>query len=480
MVLKPFKNIFSKIPALLNHLAFWKKTPQTQVKQIHSKRQKALNAEKQDKLENLCNELFKRKELITSGKLQLIGLAKIKQRMGKKWDGLSKIVYDTTEDVMNKHMDKGDIFVRYKDDTYIIIFAHAAPEESRLKSALIAEEIRRRLFELDEDELKDLEIRQAVSEIRTDMLMNAEFPEGMFGMMNDEFDDWEDDFGDETEQQEQKEAPPEIKSVDVGTDQHKKGKSPLPKSSEAPVNLDCAYMPLWDTQRGALTTYLCMARSFDTKTNLLDDHKELYKGKDPDEKMSMDKAMLKIVTAELASMEKDGRKFFIVCPVQHETVFRYESYEEYKELLSKIPLAQRAFLMLLVMNMEDGVAPKKAYWFAKPLRAFCPYVFAEVPLRRDLNFRYLAESGVNVAGVRLDKNLPEQEVITVLNGFGSKAKSHKLPKTFILGVNSLSITTSAVCAGFSFLGGSAIHDAVEKPDTVHRYQYEDLISELNK
>lgn len=477
MALKPLKDIFAQIPVFLGGMAFWKGRTGTQVEQIHSKRHKALSTEKQAELEQLCNELFKRRELITSGKLQFIGLSKIKQRMGKKWDGLCKIVYDTTENVMNKYMDKGDIFVRYKDDTYIIIFAHAAPEESRLKSALIAEEIRRRLFELDEDELKDLEIRQAVSEIRTDMLMDAEFPEDMFGMMNNEFGDWEDDF-DVLEFRESGDPPPEIKGADVETEQYRKPKKTPPKSNEAPTMINCSYLPLWDTQRGALTTYLCLARN--DNENLLDSHEALYKGKNADEKTAMDLGMLSFIAEELAAMEKDGRKFYIVCPVQHETVFRYESYEDYKRLLSKIPLTHRKFLMLLVMNMEEGVPPKKAYWFAKPLRTFCPYVMAEMPMRRDLNFRYISESGINVAGVRLAKNIPEQEIITLLNGFCSKAKSHKIPKTFVLGVNSLSLTTSAVCAGFDFLGGASIHGMVEQPDNIHRYQYEDLISELKK
>jgi hypothetical protein len=86
---------------------------------------------------------------------------------------------------------------------------------------------------------------------------------------------------------------------------------------------------------------------------------------------------------------------------------------------------------------------------------------------------------VDAAGVRLDSTAAsEQEMIAVLNGFSAKAKSVKVPKTFVLGISSLSLTTSAVCAGFDFLGGTSIHEGVARPDTVHRYRYQDLLTGL--
>ncbi len=471
---------FLKLPAFLKHLFFQKK--QTQVEQIHSKKSTSLNSKKQVELENLCNQLFKKKELITSGKLQFIGLAKIKKRMGKQWEGLSKIVYETTEEIIDKHMGKGDIFIRYKDDTYIIVFAHATPEESQLKASLIAEEIRKRLFELDEEELRDIEIREAVSEIRTDLLMESDFLDGMFDLMDDSFGDLDIEFQ-EAEQQDNIEPPPEIQATEVDTQNYKPIKTPIKKRNNELPALNCCYVPLWDTSRGALTTYLCLARGKETGSNPFDNHKTLYNSLLQTQTTALDHAMLQVVAAELKAMEEDGRQFFIICPVQHETVYNMEKYEEYKRLLSHIPLGQRKFLLLLVIdiNIKETKPPKNAYWFAKPLRVFCPHVFVEIPLRQDINFNYLHNSGVNVVGVRLDnKAMTEQDTIHLLSNFSTKAKSLKISKTFVLDVSSLSLTTSAVCAGFDFLGGSAIHDPVDKPDSVHRYHHADLIAGLGK
>ena len=130
------------------------------------------------------------------------------------------------------------------------------------------------------------------------------------------------------------------------------------------------------------------------------------------------------------------------------------------------------------MNFTEGRAPKNAYWFAAPLRGYCRHVFAEVPLRWDINFSYFNNSGIDTVGVRVENTMPEKEIIKVVNGLGAKAKAVKISKTFILDVTSLSLTTSAICAGFDYISGPAIHDPVDKPDVVHKYQYQDLLAGL--
>ncbi len=86
--------------------------------------------------------------------------------------------------------------------------------------------------------------------------------------------------------------------------------------------------------------------------------------------------------------------------------------------------------------------------------------------------------GLDGAGVCIDSNTSEQQVLSVLNNFSATAKSHKMTYTFALGVSSLSLTTSLVCAGFDYLGGIAIHDVVPKPDIIHKFRHEDIVAGL--
>lgn len=455
----------------LESLFFWKKPKSSPVKELYTKRQLPLAPAKQAELDALCKQLFKRKELITSGKLQFIGLAKIKKRMGKQWAGLCKIVYDTAEDVIKEFIEKGDVFIRYQDDTYVLIFARASLEEGQLKAQLIAEEIRKRLYSLDEEELRDLEIRKAICEIRTQALIDLDFPDMIDFISNDH-----------VEEPVQEEEPDiEISAVEVET-KHARSINMDTDNIGPRIKLHYSYIPLWDTQRGALTTYLCLARGSESEVCSFDSHALLYENKDAAQKDFLDHKMLEIVAHELEQMERDGRKLLVVCPVRHETVYHFDRYEKYKQLLSQIPAQRRQFLILLVMDIDkQEKITKDPYWFATPLKQFCRHVFAELPLRRDINFNYLRNSGVDAAGVRLQKDFgPEQQIITIMNSFSAKAKALKIGQTFVLDVSTLSLTTSVVCAGVNYIGGPAIHEAVARPDSVHRYHHEDLLSSFIK
>ena len=107
----------------------------------------ALSARKQAAIESLCHKLFQKEELITSGKLQLLGLAKVKKRMGRRWGGLQTVVYEICDAAMNKYSSPGDRFLRYRDDSYLMLFMTSSADEITLRTRLISEEIKRQLFE---------------------------------------------------------------------------------------------------------------------------------------------------------------------------------------------------------------------------------------------------------------------------------------------------------------------------------------------
>ncbi len=471
-----FKILFP-LPAFLKNIFSRKKTStQPYVEKIQSKRRNPLDPAKKAELEKLCEQLFSQKKHITSGKFQFIGLTKIRKKMGKKWAGLCKLVYDTAEEAIAEHTSPGDLSIRYKDDTYVIVFSRATLEEGRLKAALIAEDIQKKLFELNDEDLKDIEIRKAIREIRTDFLQQQSFPDFLDTIVDDDIptslpgqQDGEDMHGPGIG----------IEPVEVSPESHRYAASPANTVAPLPENIAFCYMPLWDVPRNALTTYLCTGYPVNSGDNLAEAHKNFYRKLSPEQKSNMDMQTLQHVMAELETLEKDGRQLLIACPVHYETVYRFENYEFYKNILEKIPASQKQYLVFVIINTGERLPPKNAYWFAAPLRAYGRHVFAEVPLRRDVNFNYLRNTGVDVVGVRLDDSaMSEHEIINILNGFAAKAKALKIPKTFAFEIPSLSLTTSAVCAGFDFLGGAAIHDAVGKPDTIHKYRHEDLLSAL--
>lgn len=469
---KPFTEVLSLFKRFIVQRLF-SRAPHAE---IHSARRAPLPPEKKAELQKLCDQLFKHKKHLTSGKFQFIGLAKIRKRIGnKQWAGLSKIVYEVTEEVIEKHIGRSDIYIRYHDDTYVIIFAHASLEEGRIKAAQIAEEIQRRLFEVDEKELKDMEIRQAIINIRIDFLMSNDFPDFLDDLP------WQAntlDFQNIEDESEQTKTQIKIDAIEVEAARYRI-KNQTAQDSSAISDILYTYLPFWDVSRGALTTYLCIPYKDKPSKDPLSAHTILYKGLNAPQRVALDIATLKHVMAELNKIESLGRKLIVTCPVHYDTLYNFDEYETYKQILETIPDMQKQFLTFIIMNMSKELPSKNPYWFAGPLRKFCRHVFAEVPLRRDVNFNYLRNTGVDVVGVRLDMSqTSEQDAITILNGMNAKAKALKISKTFVLGVTSLSLTTSSVCAGFDFLCGPAVHENVNEPDEIHQFKYEDLLRNL--
>lgn len=463
----------SLLQTLKNHIDRIFTRHQSSVSRIHAPSHHNLSPEKQQALRGLCEQLFKKREFLTSGKLQLIGLANIQKKMGKRWQGLCAVVYETTETVIRENIGTNDLFIRYTDDTYVIIFAQENLAASEATASLIAEEVRRRLFLLDEEALREIEVRETVRKVSTDTLSGFDFS------------DFLDDFVAEPTEDI---VNPSFKSLaedysgsyiktEIASSPYKPANK-RQKSLVDPGNLNFSYIPLWDVKRGALTTYACFSSQPDSREDLLDQHKNNYRNMAEESRVVADLKTLEHIKSELSSMEDQKRKLLIACPVRYETLFSFESYELYKEALLSIPLGQRQFLILLILKPDKDLSAKDAYWFLAPLKGHCRLFFAEVPLKQGIHYQTLKSIGIDGIGICLEKENPEQQIMGILNSFSSAAKSYKISHTFVLGVSSLSLTTSSVCAGFDYVGGTAIHDAVEHPDTIHKFRHENIVSAL--
>src|SRR5437016_1800622 len=83
---------------------------------------------------------------ISAGRLQLIGLARVKSKMGKHWPHLAERVHHVAENVIKKNVLPGDVYQRHGDDGFLILFPRLAPEDALFKANAIAREIEEKLI----------------------------------------------------------------------------------------------------------------------------------------------------------------------------------------------------------------------------------------------------------------------------------------------------------------------------------------------
>lgn len=489
---------------------------------VHHDSTNISDRKKQEKIEKLCEKLFEKKDMISSGKLNFLGLDKIKKRMGKSWEGIKPIVYDTVDSSIRKYMEDGDVFIRYREDIYLIIFAHASHQEAKIKSALIAEEIRRRLFETGHEELREMEIEREVRTVKTETLCGKKSLEETFdNIFSGKIDvdalkrdkpheplerqdeppkaplstpAYEGESGlppalskvgtqePQTLQtpKESSSAPrkPHIEIIEVET--HRKPDPQQPTVAQYDLEQQFSFIPTWDLKRSYLSTYICVLKN-DDNIDPYAAHKAVYKKLSHSQMLEYDKATLWRVITEFAEMKKNGTKnMFLCCPVHYETLVRDSSFTEYKIACQHIPQELRKFLFFIVMDCPAQAHQSTLSKFAGPLRNYCRFFCGEVPFDSKIDFVTYRIAGFHSVGI----NLPQMgkkyndAIALSVRRFSAQAKKNFITFIFVLGVYDTDLISTAIFPDFDFAAGPTIHGKVQKPDGIHEFRHQDIYSKI--
>ena len=397
-------------------------------------KKKNLSDEKKAELEALYVQLMRKSDNVTSGQLQFLGLAEIKERMGpNKWARLQSKVYATAEDVIQRYVTLSDIYFLFKEDRYVIIFTQSTDEEINRKVAAISDEIMRRFAELDDEDLQSLQIQQEIKKIDVETFLDNEFSD----------------------------------MLDYVFKQYNPGYQPGGLSTDAPsahllakeeVHLSFHYLPLWDVDKKAVTTWFCISQQEGDEKPLFEGYKALFQKKTLQEKAAFDIAMLEKVVIELEKLEYEERKVFLICPVQHETLYNFSTYDEYKNVCQTIPNNQRSRLVFMVTNSENFSLPAKdPFWFIPLLKDYCGGVAVDIPMRENIIYPNLKNMGATGIGVQVLPIFPDEEKnLEILASFNAQARYMKMKKTFALNVETEEMANRLIGMGFTTLGGQAI------------------------
>ena len=96
---------------------------------------------------------------LTLGRLQLVGLEAVRERLGARWEQAAERVRAVADGIVRKRLSAADSFVQSPEGDIVICFGELAGEEAWLKAKMIGQEIRERLLGCEtESSLDDLEI----------------------------------------------------------------------------------------------------------------------------------------------------------------------------------------------------------------------------------------------------------------------------------------------------------------------------------
>jgi len=428
------------------------------------------------------------------GRLNMIGLNKIRERFGSEWTRLAQRAERIACNVIEKHLVPGDIYAKWGEDSFVVVFARLSEQNARIKCYLIANEISRSLLGEESSEL--LEIKTAISRVDRaidfaslsglDDLLEAAKPIPPLGpdeaLMLVEREDGAEVGSDAEGTQDAFEspfgAPPELEAISS-----EYVMIPIERPRRAPkvmtgirgdvlAGMDFVFRPIWNPTLNVIATYYCMPRVRLSDVEGSSGDAELAVAGDAEATARLDAATVERVKQEFAEMEAAGRRLIITAPLHFETVSSMSQRRRVAATIAKIG-PMNACLVIEIVGVPVGIQKLRIIDIVSPMRAHCRGVSLQMPMET-IDFSHVAGAGVAAVGAELT-HASKGEFIQIqqLNRFQRAAEKAGLA-TFVHGARSLSMVAAALGAGFHFIDGDAVASSVPHADRALEFHLADL------
>lgn len=396
---------------------------------------------------------------VKTGQVNLISIARIRDRLGSQWPHSAVNADRIARNAIERYLLGGDIYTRWKDEGYIVVFATLDFHHAQVKCKLIGDEITKKLLG---EETHDLtEIRHV--EVQADGTMTFATVPDFDDMVALTIDSEADGAGAAA-------AP----SIGAGAAEHGSSASQSSKVGDPLAELTYSYRPSWDPARGIIAAYLCVpmlpeapgsARRMRAAAVLQDDVPALEK---------LDFATLTHAIGLVEGIVREKRRLLITVPVRFETLCAAAHRRRYVEILrTRLSPEAASLLVIELVSVPDGVPEARLIEITSPLRAQARAVIAL--LRPDIaDFGQFAAARIAAAGCDLSEQGGTELAAMQQMARFSKGAAKAGVATYLRGISSLSLAAAALGAGFAHVDGDAVAVMVDQPRGVVEFSLLDL------
>jgi hypothetical protein len=218
------------------------------------------------------------------------------------------------------------------------------------------------------------------------------------------------------------------------------------------AQLAVVYRPIWDAARQLILTYLCQPVPLAVRDSGLD-HRLCPAL--PHEQLALDGIVLNRAIQQIASLQKDGCRILLACPVHFATLANPQSWAAYGRLLETAPDGVAKHLGLVVIDAEDSAARTGLVQEVPKLLKRVRFVYACYRNARLLEGA--SGNGLHARGLELapqDASAAEQ-----VKTLARVAESTRI-NSFVLGVSTQDLLQLATSSGVRLLEGKSIWPAV--------------------
>lgn len=379
------------------------------------------------KLKTKLNSILAESQLVEAGRIHMVGLDSLRVKLGDRWERLRDRILSYTEKRLEHHLSEKDAFFSYGEGEYIIVFANLSHDAARLVAAKIAEDVHQ--FIMGSRDSENIVVKSAVQKVDGELLFkDVQLAELLAKSREPAKQD--DELGQVEEEDEDLSLPP-ISAVEF------------------------LFRPMWDVQKKTMSTYRIVPRRKMPASYYVEGYAAVHEETPERTVLDLDVATIKYAAKALIKSINLGQVFAINVPVHYETISRSETRRDYFSIVDSIPEQVRRFFIVELAHLPLGVPSVRVSEFSAFLRTRFRAVTCVVPFDLKTINSY-AEA--NLFGLGIDLSLVNKQEAEILRRFDSFSSStHSLNmKTYIMGINSVSLAVGATVSGINYISGPLV------------------------
>lgn len=417
--------------------------------------------------ERALRSILVRKQQAAAGEIQFIGLSDVKARLEARWPELETRVHKVANQTIENSLGENDIFARYDDLTYILVFAELDKDAAAVKCAQIAEAIQRSLF--GDDDMQTVHIRSLVGVIDDHLLFEDRTLAQCLGAMAARIE--------QAALQPAAAAPAatngqtSVQAAGLDAVAHRQ---PLKDDAEPAASVGAGgpplkflYLPAWNARKEAVSAYRCVPAR-DTDDGLELGYRAVYAGRRPEPVDEVDLHALDHVLGIVPRMLADKAQFLTLISVHYNTLAEIKTRRAYLEASARISADIKRYMMVEIFGAPPSVPASRHTELVSALHAH----FAAVLIRASLHGEHFQRgAGMSqfdgfTVGVRGAPGGIES-LHWALHRFAHQAQGYH-GTSCALDLDTPSVVQAAIGAGFTYVDGPAVLPPVAMPAHVYR------------
>jgi len=428
---------------------------------LSSTRKRRSRTQSEDEfLERLKRTIGQNADSTQTGRINIIGLDRLKERFGDRWVELRERAESIARSAIQKCLQPDDIWVS-SGERFVIAFGSGGFEEAQTKCRMIARMIETAL--LGNASAESISVATATTFDGKIVFRHVPSLETMIANTGSFFEAARPLFREPT-------APKATGAVAALTTTSPTAPETLEivaGADEVSASGQIVWQPVWDTRSQRITVY---------RAHYVDDPAEARGEHLSEEDISqIDCAVRDAVIQQLQACAAGSRVVALELPVRFSTMASWARRREYLAGLGEkmFPPDLRKLLLIHLTEVPEGVPMTRLVELVAALRPYCRELMIEGSLHMT-DFAALAAARVFAITANVDSKLTENLLMLKLEQFAQNATKSGIANCYLAGARSMPLVTAAVAAGFRYISGELIGATVADAPTSHPLTLEEL------